>query len=78
MQTLQQGVEGAQGLDQTKIRDWFKANEVKTIAGNFKFDEKGLPKPFVYLTQVIDGKAELIWPPDMRTREPVYPKPAWK
>lgn len=78
MQTLQQGVEGAQGLDQTKIRDWFKSNEVKTIAGNFKFDEKGLPKPFVYLTQVIDGKAELIWPPDMRTREPVYPKPAWK
>lgn len=78
MQTLQQGVEGAQGLDQTKIRDWFKANEVKTIAGNFKFDEKGLPKPFVYLTQVIDGKAELIWPPDMRTREAVYPKPAWK
>jgi branched-chain amino acid transport system substrate-binding protein len=78
MQTLQQGVEGAQGLDQTKIRDWFKSNEVKTIAGNFKFDEKGLPKPFVYLTQVIDGKAELIWPPDMRTREAVYPKPAWK
>ena len=78
MQTLQQGVEGAQGLDQTKIRDWFKSNEVKTIAGNFRFDEKGLPKPFVYLTQVIDGKAELIWPPDMRTREPVYPKPAWK
>jgi branched-chain amino acid transport system substrate-binding protein len=78
MQTLQQGVEGTQGLDQTKIRDWFKSNEVKTIAGNFRFDEKGLPKPFVYLTQVIDGKAELIWPPDMRTREPVYPKPAWK
>jgi branched-chain amino acid transport system substrate-binding protein len=78
MQTLQQAVEGAQGLDQTKIRDWLKTNEVKTIAGDFKFDEKGLPKPFVYLTQVIDGKVELIWPPDMRTREPVYPKPGWK
>jgi branched-chain amino acid transport system substrate-binding protein len=78
MQTLQQGVEGAKTLDQTKIRDWLKANEVKIIAGNFKFDEKGLPKPFVYLTQVINGTAELIWPPEMRTREPVYPKPPWK
>jgi branched-chain amino acid transport system substrate-binding protein len=27
---------------------------------------------------VINGNAELIWPPDMRTHEPVYPKPAWK
>jgi len=77
MQTLQQGVEGAKTLDNTKIRDWLKTHEVKTIAGNFKFDEKGLPKPFVYLTQVIDGKVELIWPPDMRSHEPVYPKPAW-
>lgn len=78
MQTLQLGVEGAKSLDQIKIRDWLKSNEVKTIAGNFNFDEKGLPKPFVYLTQVINGNAELIWPPEMRTHEPVYPKPAWK
>ena len=78
MQTLQKGVGGAKSLDQTKIRDWLKTNEVKTIAGNFKFDEKGLPKPYVYLTQVIGGNVELIWPPDMRTHEPVYPKPAWK
>ena len=78
MQTLQQGVEGTKTLDQTKIRDWLKTHEVKTIAGNFKFDEKGLPKPFVYLTQVINGNAELIWPPDMRSQEPVYPKPPWK
>ncbi|MDI7260654.1 MAG: amino acid ABC transporter substrate-binding protein [Thermodesulfobacteriota bacterium] len=78
MQTLQQGVGGAKSLDQMKIRDWLKTNEVKTIAGNFKFDEKGLPKPFVYLTQVISGNVELIWPPDMRTHEPVYTKPAWK
>jgi branched-chain amino acid transport system substrate-binding protein len=78
MQTLQQSVEGAKTLEQTRIRDWLRSNEVKTIAGNFKFDEKGLPKPFVYLTQVIHGNVELIWPPEMRTHEPVYPKPPWK
>ena len=78
MQTLQQAVEGAKTLDQTRIRDWLRMNEAKTIAGNFRFDEKGLPKPFIYLTQVINGKVELIWPPDMRSHEPIYPKPAWK
>jgi branched-chain amino acid transport system substrate-binding protein len=78
MQTLEQAVQGAKSLDQTKIKDWLKTSEVKTIAGNFKFDDKGLPSPFVYLTQVIDGNVELIWPKDMRTHEPVYPKPAWK
>ncbi len=78
MQTLQQSVEGAKTLEQTRIRDWLRSNEVKTIAGNFKFDEKGLPKSFVYLTQVIHGSVELIWPPEMRTHEPVYPKPPWK
>jgi branched-chain amino acid transport system substrate-binding protein len=78
MQTLQQGVEGAKTLDQTKIRDWLRSHEVKTIAGNFKFDSKGLPKPFAYLTQVIDGNVELIWPPEMRTHAAVYPKPPWK
>ncbi len=44
MQTLQLAVEGAKSLDQTKIRDWLKSHEVKTIAGNFKFDEKGVPQ----------------------------------
>ncbi|MGD0234543.1 MAG: amino acid ABC transporter substrate-binding protein [Syntrophorhabdales bacterium] len=78
MQTLQLAVEGAKSLDQTKIRDWLGSHEVKTIAGNFKFDQKGVPQPFAYLTQVINGNVELIWPPEMRTHAPVYPKPAWK
>ncbi len=78
MQTLQQGVEGAKSLDQTKIRDWLKSHEVHTIAGNFRFDKRGLPKPYNYLTQVINGKVELIWPLSVRTHDPVYPKPHWK
>jgi branched-chain amino acid transport system substrate-binding protein len=78
MQTLSQGVEGAKGLDQTKIRDWLKSNTVQTIAGPMSFDAKGLPKPVNYCTQVINGKVELIWPRDVRTADPIYPKPAWK
>ena len=77
MQALQRGVEGAQTLDQTAIRDWLKSNQITTVAGTFTFDERGLPPPYNYLTQVIDGKVELIWPPEVRTKEPIYPKPAW-
>ncbi len=78
LQTLAAGVEGTKGLDQTKIRDWLKNNKVETIAGTFTFDEKGLPKPFTYATQIINRHVELIWPPDIRSQKGVYPKPAWK
>lgn len=77
MQTLQKGIEGAQTLDQVKVRDYLHSNEIDTIYGKIKFDEKGLPPPLIYATQVINGKAELIWPLEVRTVEPVYPKPAW-
>jgi len=78
MQTLSQGVEGAKSLDQTKIRDWLKSNKVDTIAGSMKFNDKGIPDPINFCTQVINGHAELIWPLEVRTANPVYPKPAWK
>jgi len=77
MQTLQQGVEGSKTLDQTKIRDWFKSNTVNTICGEMSFDEKGLPNPINFCTQVIDGKVELVYPDEVKTADPVYPKPKW-
>jgi len=78
MQTLAQGVEGAKSVDQTKIRDWLKSNQVATINGPMKFDEKGLPSPINFCTQVIDGQVQLIWPLEVRTAPPVYPRPPWK
>ncbi|MBW1800921.1 MAG: amino acid ABC transporter substrate-binding protein [Deltaproteobacteria bacterium] len=77
MQTLSQGVEGAKSLDQTTIRDWLKSNTVNTICGPMSFDDKGLPDPINFCTQVIDGQVELIWPKEIRTAKPVYPKPKW-
>lgn len=78
MQALAQGVEGAKSLDQTKIRDWLKANKIETIAGPMTFDEKGLPAPINFCTQIINGQVELVWPLNVRTAQPVYPKPPWK
>lgn len=77
METLSQGVEGAKSLNQTKIRDWLKSHTVHTIAGPMGFDERGLPSPINFCTQVIDGEVELIWPLEVRTAKPVYPKPSW-
>ncbi len=78
MQTLSQGVAGAGSLDQAAIRDWLKSNKVATIAGPMTFDQKGLPSPINFCTQVINGQVELIWPKEVRTAEPVFPKPAWQ
>ncbi|MFH0824653.1 MAG: amino acid ABC transporter substrate-binding protein [Pseudomonadota bacterium] len=78
MQTLGQAVEGAKTVDQDKIRAWLKTNKVDTICGSMTFDERGLPKPINFCTQIINGQVELIWPKEVRTAEPVYPKPAWK
>ena len=77
MQALEQGVEGAGSLDNTAIRDWLRTHEISTVGGKFTFDEKGLPPPFSIATQILNGEVELIWPLEVRTAEPVYPKPAW-
>jgi len=77
MQTLIKGVEGAGTLDQAKIRDYLRNNEISAVGGKFKFDKTGLPAPFSYAAQTLDGQLELIWPLNVRTAEPVYPKPAW-
>jgi branched-chain amino acid transport system substrate-binding protein len=78
LQTLQAGVEGAGSLSQTAIRDYLRSHGISTIGGYFTFDKRGLPKPYNYLTQVRHNWVELVWPPEIRTTEPVYPKPPWK
>jgi branched-chain amino acid transport system substrate-binding protein len=77
-QMLQRGIEGAGSFDQTAIQSYLKQNEIRTIGGTFAFDERGLPKPYAYAIQVINGKAELIWPEEARSAKAVYPKPPWE
>jgi branched-chain amino acid transport system substrate-binding protein len=77
MWTLAQGVEGAGTLEQTKIRDWLKSHEVQSLVGPLKFNAQGLPKPYNFLTQIINGQVEVIWPKDQQSHTPVFPRPAW-
>jgi len=78
LQVLQRGIEGTNSLDDEKIRDYLKTNEIKTVAGDFQFDQRGLPKAYQYLTQIQKGKLELVWPAEIQTSKPIAPKPAWK
>jgi len=78
LQTLQSGVQGVGSLDQKAIRDFLRSHTVVTIGGSFTFDERGLPRPYNYLTQIQPTGVELIWPPEVSTSRPVYPKPPWK
>jgi branched-chain amino acid transport system substrate-binding protein len=77
LQALQRGVEGAGSLDQDAIANYLRTHVIETIAGRLTFDEKGLPPPYNFATQVLKGEAELIWPPAVATASPVYPKPPW-
>jgi branched-chain amino acid transport system substrate-binding protein len=59
-QTLQKGVEGAGTLEQSAIRDYLRSNEIKTIAGNLRFDARGLPPPYGYAFRVKNGEPALL------------------
>ena len=73
MQTLQQGVEGAGEVDNEAIRDWLRNNCVETVGGEYCFDDRGLPEPIEYVTQVRDGVAKLVGPEEVATHEMAYP-----
>ena len=77
MYTLEQGVKGANSLDDTKIRDYLRSRLLELPYGKVKFDAKGLPAPFNFTVQTKVGKNEIIWPKDVANGKLVYPRPAW-
>ena len=78
MYTLEQGVKGANSLDDTKIRDYLRSRPFDLPYGKaVKFDARGLPAPFNFTVQTKDGKNEAIWPKDAATGKLAYPRPAW-
>ena len=78
LETLQRGVEGAGSLNQDAIEKYLRTHEITVLGKKYTFDEKGLPAPYSYCTQVLKGAVELVWPRDVASAQPVYPKPTWK
>lgn len=83
-QGIEQAVRATDSTDNTVIHEWLAARTekepVKTILGDFYWDERGLPinKSFI-MTQWQDGKLEFVYPTDAfpGVKPLVYPKPAW-
>lgn len=75
---LEQAVKETNSLDNVKIRDWLKTHPVDTPLGTLRFNEKGLPEPMNYMTQVQNGRAELVFPRQPGLKEIVFPVPRWR
>ena len=83
-QGIEQAVRATGTTDNKVLHDWLAArtadDPVKTILGDFYWDERGLPinKSFI-MTQWQDGKLEFVFPTDAfpGVKPLLYPKPEW-
>ena len=77
-QVLQKAVEEVGEIDQTKLADWLRENEVDTILGPLSWDETGAPEQAFLLAQWQKGDEEIVLPEDAATSDTIVnPKPAW-
>jgi branched-chain amino acid transport system substrate-binding protein len=83
-QGMAQAVAAVGSTDNDKIREWMAArtaeDPVKTILGDFHWDEKGLPIDKAFLiTQWQGGELKFVYPTDEfpGTSPVVWPKPNW-
>jgi branched-chain amino acid transport system substrate-binding protein len=83
-QGMDQAIRATGSTDNTVLRDWLaartKEDPVKTVLGDFYWDERGLPKdkPFL-ITQWQNGKLAFVYPIGQfpGTSPLLWPKPAW-
>ena len=77
-QVLQKAVEEVGEIDQTKLADWLRENEVDTILGPLSWDETGAPEQAFLLAQWQNGDEEIVLPEDVATSDTIVnPKPGW-
>ena len=76
-QIVEQAVERAGTLNWEKIRDVIAKDEFSTINGPIKFTgSENLRTPYMVL-QWQKEEIEIVWPPEVATAKPLYPKPPW-
>jgi len=71
LQVLEQAVQGANTLDQDKLREYILKSEFNTAAGTFRYQEDGTPVFSQIVLQFLKGKNEIVWPENLRTASPV-------
>jgi branched-chain amino acid transport system substrate-binding protein len=83
-QGMTQAIEATGGTDQAAMRDWLAGrtadDPVKTILGDFYWDERGVPiDRSTIMTQWEDGTLNFVYPVGEfeGTTDLIYPKPEW-
>ena len=66
-----------QGACQKKLVDWLRANQVETVVGPLKWDDKGRPQSAHMIQQWVKGKIQIVLPENLKEADLVFPKPAW-
>lgn len=78
-QVLQAAVEEVGDVeDQRAMAAWLHENEVDTVLGTLRWDEKGVPQGEFLIGQWQQGAPEIVLPEDIATADSiVHPKPRW-
>jgi branched-chain amino acid transport system substrate-binding protein len=66
-----------QGSCQKKLVDWLHANQVETVVGPLRWDDRGRPQGAHMIQQWVGGKIQIVLPQDLKEADMIYPKPAW-
>lgn len=66
-----------QGECQKKLVAWVHANQVETVVGALKWDDKGRPQGAHMIQQWVGGKIRVVLPENLKEADFVFPKPAW-
>ena len=66
-----------QGECQKKLVAWLRTNQVDTVVGTLKWDDKGRPLGAHMIQQWVGGKIQIVLPENLKEAEFVFPKPAW-
>jgi branched-chain amino acid transport system substrate-binding protein len=77
VQILAAAIEKAGTLDRDAIRDAIAATNMTTVEGPVTFNADGTGNVLDPLVQWINGKQELVWPPEHKTADLVYPAVAF-
>lgn len=62
---------------QKRLVEWLRANEVQTVVGPLRWDDKGRPQGAHMIQQWVDGEIRIVLPEDVKEADFVYPKPKW-
>jgi branched-chain amino acid transport system substrate-binding protein len=77
--TMVQAIEKAGAVDREKVREALYKGTFKSPAGDIVFDERGFPtNNGAFTLQMQNGKAAVVWPPEVATGKIIWPSPTWR